>query len=132
MQPGEWRGLLEAGVQSSTSSSGVTPCLRGVGGGGVPRGGGLVARSAYCSLDKGVAYTGGGGLPPKSDADSSESCSQWSRSFPHQKERMMMHQNPTRIQYLHCGPCRCYPEGSGPVTTRPLSLVPVLLYCITQ
>ena len=32
--PGEWRGLLEAGVQSSTSSSGVTPCLRGVGGGG--------------------------------------------------------------------------------------------------
>ena len=33
VQPGEWRGLLEAGVQSSTSSSGVTPCLRGVGGG---------------------------------------------------------------------------------------------------
>ena len=34
VQPGEWCGLLEAGVQSSTSSSGVTPCLRGVGGGG--------------------------------------------------------------------------------------------------
>ena len=34
VQPGEWRGLLEAGVQSSTSSSAVTPCLRGVGGGG--------------------------------------------------------------------------------------------------
>ena len=34
VQPGEWRGLLEAGVQSSTSSSGVTPCLRGFGGGG--------------------------------------------------------------------------------------------------
>ena len=37
VQPGEWRGLLEAGVQSSTSSSGVTPCLRGVGGGGATR-----------------------------------------------------------------------------------------------
>ena len=47
VQPGEWRGLLEAGVQSSTSSSGVTPCLRGVGGGGgVPRGGGLAVRSS--------------------------------------------------------------------------------------
>ena len=34
VQSGEWHGLLEAGVQSSTSSSGVTPCLRGVGGGG--------------------------------------------------------------------------------------------------
>ena len=34
VQPGEWRGILEAGVQSSTSSSGVTPCLQGVGGGG--------------------------------------------------------------------------------------------------
>ena len=32
VQSGEWHGLLEAGVQSSTSSSGVTPCLRGVGG----------------------------------------------------------------------------------------------------
>ena len=46
VQPGEWRGLLEAGVQSSISSSGVTPCLRGVGGGCVPRGGGLAARSS--------------------------------------------------------------------------------------
>ena len=46
VQRGEWRGLLEAGVQSSTSSSGVTPCLRGVGGGGVPRGGGLAAHSS--------------------------------------------------------------------------------------
>ena len=45
MQSGEWHGLLEAGVQSSTSSTGVTPCLRGVGGGGVPLGGGLAARS---------------------------------------------------------------------------------------
>ena len=44
LQSGEWCGLLEAGVQSSTSSSGVTPCLRGVGGGGVPRGGGLAVR----------------------------------------------------------------------------------------
>ena len=34
VQSGEWHGLLEAGVQSSTSSSGVAPCLRGVGGGG--------------------------------------------------------------------------------------------------
>ena len=34
VQFGEWHGLLEAGVQSSTSSSGVTPCPRGVRGGG--------------------------------------------------------------------------------------------------
>ena len=34
VQSGEWHGLLEAGVQSSTSNTGVTPRLRGVGGGG--------------------------------------------------------------------------------------------------
>ena len=34
VQSGEWHGLSEAGVQSWTSSCGVTPCLRGVGGRG--------------------------------------------------------------------------------------------------
>ena len=49
LQSGEWQGVLEAGVQSSTTSSGVTPCLRGVGG-GLPRGGGLAARSCGESM----------------------------------------------------------------------------------